>query len=244
MKLIEGIILKGVKYQENHKLVTVLTPEGLESLLVRGALNQKSKTFAYSQELTKIEYDCVAKDENALHIMTTGKVVSNYSVIKSNIDILNDALLLVELCEQLGGHIEDSATFYRFCADILDRMNTAEASPYYLLIFKLKCLYLLGVGPVFTSCVSCGSRENLVGFAFTSGGVKCESCRQPGDSFSAAEVVRIARFLYLTKLPDLTPEVLSQLPDRKPIVEFVDRYYEHYLGYRSRAARVINKMRE
>lgn len=242
MELKEGIVLKGAKYQENHKLVTLLTPEGLELLLVRGALKQKSKTFAYSQELTKIEYGYVAKNEDALKIITAGKVLSNYGAIKSDLDKLNDAMLIVEFCEQLGDHIEDGATFYRFCADILDLINDSAESAYYLMIFKLKSLYLLGVGPVFTSCVSCGRRDALAGFVFTAGGMKCEACRKQNEGFIPEGIARIVRFLYLTKLPELTPEVLSRLPDRRPVAEFIDRYYEHYLGYRSRAARIIEKM--
>lgn len=73
MELKEGIVLKGAKYQENHKLVTLLTPEGLELLLVRGALKQKSKTFAYSQELTKIEYGYVAKTKTRLRSLPPGR---------------------------------------------------------------------------------------------------------------------------------------------------------------------------
>ncbi|MCK9537322.1 MAG: DNA repair protein RecO [Bacilli bacterium] len=242
MDLKQGIILKAVKYQENHKIITVLTPDGIDALLVRGALNQKSKTFAYAQELTKIEFGYVAKYEQTLKILTAGKIVDNYSQIKIDFSKLNDALLMIELTDQLGVHIEDSATFYHFCDDILRLINVGTQTDYYLVIFKLKALYLLGVGPVFTSCVSCGTRGRLVGFDFTAGGMKCDACHTTGDYFVPAELVAIAKFLYLTKLPDITPEVLTKLPDRKTVMEFIDRYYDYYLGYRSRAGKIINKM--
>ena len=243
MNLKEGIILKAVKYQENHKLVTILTADGLFRLLVRGALNQKSKTFAYAQELIKIGFGFVARNEQALKILTAGKIIDNYSRIKSDFHKLNDAFIIIELADQLGTHIEDGATFYRFCSDILHLINTEDPADYYTVIFKLKTLYLLGVGPNFTSCVVCGTKEDLVGFDFTAGGMKCKACRRRGDVFVEAETAVLCKFLYLTKLPNLTAEILGKLPDREPALTFIDRYYDNYLGYRSRAGKIIDKMK-
>ena len=74
MELIEGIILKTIKYQENSKLCYIITKDGLLSLMVRASLDFHSKNFSYSQELTKVDFAITKSKKNSFDIMTSGIV--------------------------------------------------------------------------------------------------------------------------------------------------------------------------
>jgi DNA repair protein RecO (recombination protein O) len=243
MELREGIIVKSQKYQENSKLITLVNSEGMETYLVRGASDLKSRNFSYSQELTKIGYDAHTS-KNSFSILTQGKVLASYGSIKADFQKLNDALLIVESTYQLGIHLEDHSTFYQFLNEILQCLNSNHYNPYYLIIFRVKLLYLLGIGPVFSKCVECGRREQLTGFDFLKGGMKCENCDTHTADYYNQEVIEVLRFLYLTKMENLTIEVLDGLPKiAAEAAKFLDRYYEHFLGFQSQAQKIIKKMR-
>ncbi|HEY8395991.1 MAG TPA: DNA repair protein RecO [Bacilli bacterium] len=243
MELREGIIVRSQKYQENSKIITLVNSEGLATFLVRGAGNHKSRNFSYSQELTKIGYDFHNRS-NAFNILTTGKVIDSFRGIKSDLNKLNDALLIIEATNQLGIHLSDFTTFYQFLDEILFLLDQNPYHPYYLLIFRVKLLYLLGIGPVFSKCVVCGSREHLIGFDFLKGGMKCSECNSDSSIYYNQEVIQLLRLLYLTKLENLSSEFLNKLPNLTlEATKFLDRYYEHFLGYQSRASRIIQKMK-
>jgi DNA repair protein RecO (recombination protein O) len=243
MQLREGIIVKSQKYQENSKIITLVNTEGLETFLVRGASLHKSRNFSYSQELTKIGYD-FHSGRNSFNILTTGKVIESYGGIKADFNKLNDALLIIEATNQLGIHLSDFSTFYQFLDEILLLLDLNLYHPYYLLIFRVKILYLLGIGPVFSKCVECGNRDNLIGFDFLKGGMKCNECDNKNTIYYNQEVIQLLRFLYLNKLESLSTEVLEKLPNHYlEASKFLDRYYEHFLGYQSRASKIIKKMK-
>lgn len=244
MKLREGIIVRSQKYQENSKIISLINDEELTTFLVRGGANLKSRNFAYANELVKIGYDYTAKSADSLKIMTTGTILNNYTNIKTDFNKLNDALLILESTYQLGDHITDFTTYYYFTDDILNLLNDNPYTPYYLIIYRLKILYLLGVGPVFSKCINCDSKENLKGFVFLNGGMHCADCASVTDSFYQEDVIALLKFLYLTKLPNLSIEALNKLPNYlSELSKFLDMYYETFLGYRSRAEKVIKKMK-
>lgn len=244
MKLSEGIIVKSLKYQENSKIITILNEESLSTYYVKGGASFKSRNFSYSNELTKIGFDFNQKAKDSLKILTTGTIINNYSNIKQSFEKLNDCFLIMESINYLGDHINDFSTLYQFLDDILKIIDERVYSSYYLIIFRLKLLYLLGVGPVFSKCVNCTSPNNLVGFVFEHGGMYCSECSTLGMQYISKALTESLRFLYITKLENLSYEVIDGLEYNTNLIsKFLDNYYEHFLGFKSRANTVIEKMK-
>ena len=131
--------------------------------------------------------------------------------LSPSINKLNDALLIRNY-ESTQHASSDFNTFYQFLDEILFLLDQ-NYHPYYLLIFRVKLLYLLGIGPVFSKCVLCGERDNLIGFDFLKGGMKCATCASNAGIYHNQEVIQLLRLLYLTKLEDLSFELLKKLPD-------------------------------
>ena len=131
----EGIVIKSTKYQDASKLVSVLTKDGMDTLLVRYANNFKSKNYAYALEFTKIKYDFSKK--NTFAIMTSGIVLDNYTNIKNNNVIMYDVIEIFEMIYSLSSHVNNNETLYQFVTSIIDKINN-DYHKYYLIIFKLK----------------------------------------------------------------------------------------------------------
>ncbi len=236
MELEQGVVLKTIDYQENSKIIYLLTNQGIKSAVVRGAKNLKSHTYSYAQPLVKIEFE-IKKDR----YIGANKILYNYNNIKLDYNKITYALRIIEICYTLGEHITDSKLFYSFTTEILDLINNNEVYDIYELIFKIKTLYLLGVAPVFTKCVSCSSKENLIGFSFNNGGMKCSDCVKQDDFIYPKETVLEIKTIYLRKLNEL----ILLIKDNKlkynydKISRFLELYYEQYLGFVSKVNKVL-----
>lgn len=237
MELEQGIVLKTIDYQENSKIIYLLTKKGIVSAVVRGAKNLKSHTYSYAQPLVKIDFEL--KKERYIG---ANKILDNYNNIKLNYDKLTTSLKIIEICYTLGEHITDSELFYTFTNQILDLINNTDDDFYvYELIFKIKTLYLLGVAPVFSKCVSCGNDKNIIGFAFNNGGMKCSDCIKTDDFIYPKETILEIKTIYLIKLEQLILLINEkQLKyDYKKISRFLELYYEQYLGFVSKVNKVL-----
>lgn len=237
MELEQGIILKTIDYQENSKIVYILSSKGIKSAIVRGAKNLKSHTYSYAQPLVKIEFE-IKKDR----YIGASNILDNYNNIKLNYEKLSTSLKIIEICYTLGEHITDSILFYNFVNDILDIINKSNNNcDIYELIFKIKTLYLLGVAPVFSKCVSCGTKENLIGFSFNNGGMKCSNCIKSEDFLYPKETILEIKTIYLTKLDKLNLLINENKIkyNYNKINRFLELYYEQYLGFISKVNKVL-----
>lgn len=233
MNLKEGIVVKAINYQDNTKIIYLITEEGKQSLIVKGATNYKSHTFSYAQELTKIAYDTKKM------FLSSGKVISSYVTIKSDQAKLLSALQIIEISYELIDHINDYHVFYHFIDDILNLLNEGYHHEIVELIFRVKTLFLLGVAPIFNKCVECEAKENLVGFSFYDGGMKCQKHFQVNDYLYPSNVIQPLRLLYLSKLEVLQSQINQLEINYKEIDLFLNRYYEHYLGFVSRVKKIL-----
>ena len=237
MELEQGIVLKTIDYQENSKIIYLLTSKGIVSAVVRGAKNLKSHTYSYAQPLVKIEFE-LKKDR----YIGANKILDNYNNIKLDFDKLTSSLKIIEICYTLGEHITDSELFYSFTNEILQLINDAKDDHnIYELIFKIKILYLLGVAPVFSKCVSCGKNDNLIGFSFNNGGMKCSDCVRLDDFIYPKETILEIKTIYLIKLDKLILLINDKQfkYDYNKISRFLELYYEQYLGFVSKVNKVL-----
>lgn len=231
MKLEKGIILKTIDYQENSKIIYIMTCSGLKSAIVRGAKNYKSKTFAYSQPITLIEFS-MQKEK----YIEACNVLNYFNNIKLDNSRLISTLKIIEISYLLGEHITDYEIFFNFLNDILIAINEdKETYLYYELIFKTKTLYLLGVAPVFNKCVTCGTRNNIIGFSFNSGGMKCKKCYKTDNFIYPTDTVNDIKEMYLIKLPNLKEDINNKkiVYNYEKANRFLTLYYQQYLGFTS-----------
>lgn len=245
----EGIIVKTIKYQETSKIAFVLSNDGLFSYLIRNSNNYKSKNFSYSQELTKIAFDVSSNktSKKTFDVITSGKVLDNYSNIKSNSKKLFNVIEILEIVYSLSSHVSDNNVFYDFLNEILDLINTSECDNIYTLIFKIKSLYLLGIAPNLSNCSKCGKKEVLFSLELATGTSKCRNCFTLNDETIYGDNYNLFRLLYVTKMVMFTKENIMNLSDKyseaiDEVNKFLDNYYEHYLGYKSKTKKIINKI--
>ena len=237
MELREGIILKTLKYQENSKIAYIITKEGLVTALIRASLEYKSKNFSYSQELTKIEFDISKSKKNSFDILTSGRLIESYLNIKKDYNTLFEISKIIDITYKSIEHVTNNQNLYLLFDYLLDNYNKyfeRQNKQYYLLIFKLKLLYLLGVGPIFNKCVKCQKiiNDNNLIFSIERGGCICKNCIDINDVIYKDDFLSIIKILYLGKLDKLNQELIDKisLEFYMEIDDFIKKYYQKYLS--------------
>lgn len=236
---IEGIIIKQMDYKENSKLIYILTKDGLVSLEAKGSNSPKSKNGSYSKILTKI---CCSYRG---HTLTTGKVIDNFTNLKTDVKRYGVVSCVLELSYTLAPYITNFDTFYNFVSNILDLINTKDEYSIYERIFRIKSLYLLGIAPVLSKCVKCEKKQVLVGFSMDDGGMLCMDCVNDMKHLKTGKYIELFRYLYFAKTDEINISEINDKYDEsvfKDLDDFLDDYYETYIGYISKSRKILNKI--
>ena len=236
MELREGIILKTIKYQENSKIAYIITKEGLVTALIRASLEYKSKNYSYSQELTKIEFDISKSKRNSFDILTSGRLIDSYLNIKKDYNTLLEISKIIDLTYKSIEHVTNCEYLYQLFVYLLDKYDQNYQKnniKYYLLIFKVKLLYLLGVGFTTSKCSICGKNTlDFKGFSIERGGFVCNHCKSRVNDYLQGDYIKILQILYLAKLDKLNQELIDNIPLEfySDIEMLIKNYYNRYLS--------------
>jgi DNA repair protein RecO (recombination protein O) len=170
----KGLIVKVQDYLENAVIATILSPNGKQSLIIRGAKKLNTSTRRFANILTLIEFN--QTESKSMGTLTEGVILDNYTLIKDDLIRFNYALLILEKIAFFIEQITDFDTLYNFTIDILNKLKTTSYLNSYVLIFEIKLLYLLGVAPSFKTCPKCGKKVINGALDIKNGGYLCESC--------------------------------------------------------------------
>jgi len=244
VELKEGIIVKTIKYQDSSKIAYILTKDGLISALIKNCLNMKSKNYSYSKEASLIGFDLSLSKKNTFDVLTTGSVIDSFINIQNNYQKLICAVEILSLTYEYSNFIEDNFNFYNLVKNILIKINNNDFTDlsnyiFYTYIFKLKILYLLGVGPNFTKCNICNN-DNIVQFDIDSGLCYCE---KHSKSFNQKELIEVLKILYLGKIELFNEEIFNTLKIfNSDINRFINNYYERFLHLSNKNKKIFDKL--
>lgn len=223
----EAVIIRLTPYQEKDYIVNALTVKGFLSFRVRGALNVKSKfagkLFLYA--LVDIEVtEGVA-----------GFTLSNIETLNNMAKIFTDYNKIIVL--NLIGEIiqrtikdEDSVieTFTLIRNALHGLPNTSNLlSLCYLFITSLA--RQLGFGLVVDRCVSCGSKENIIGIDYRRGGLICADCNTGNTQRLDAAQIKTVRYGFMINETQLFRHEFSDeeiRPLLKRMIQYIEEIYD------------------
>ncbi len=227
----EGIIIKTINYSDSSKILYLLTPHGMQSLLAKGAKKIKSPIRHLTLSLTKISFN-KSKSAN-LPFLLNGDVIDDYEMIKKDLEMQTFAGHIFEVVYKMSNEL-DYQRLYDFISKILDEFILTKDPEFMTFVFELKFLYLMGLAPVFGRCVECDSNER-VGFDVYKGGMVCQ------NHVSRFTVKDSNVIVGLYKLYQYQYDGVFNI-DRRQTRLIIDQYYEHYLNYRSKSRDLLNNI--
>lgn len=209
----EGIIFKIADYKETSKILTILTPNGIETVIARGCKKMNSSLLFLCQTYNRISY---VRSEKSMYSLIEGSIIDSNESIKLNFK-KNQALSLI--FKHINLVNEYNETFYMFMLKVIEALKFIDEKSLYMM-FKVKMLYFLGINPQF-QC-GCGNKDSLINFDVHNGLAICNKC----TLVNRVNLVKIIYNLYYDKK-------FSVILDKKEydeIFDFITEYYYIHLN--------------
>lgn len=236
----EGLIIRLIDYKENAVIATVLTKEGKESIIIRGAKKMVTTTHRLASLLTLISY--TKTSTTPLATLIEGVVINNYTTIKSDLIKYNTVLVMLEKLNFFLDEINTNKFLYPFVISLLEAYQKSSFNTAYLTIFEIKLLYLLGVSPILNKCIVCGDNLKVGNLSIKSGGLICPRCALKTKYDLSSNDSLIYKEAYYTKLKDVDEKLLAVLEQNNNISNFIDEYYNYYLDFSSKTKKILKKI--
>lgn len=226
MNEIEGIIVKELDYRDTSKIITVLTRNGLISMIAKGCKSPKSTLRSCTDKLTYGKFYIKYK-ENKLSILNNFDNYSCFKNIRSDFIKLGFSIYLLDISYQVGRDSFNNL-MYDNLIDCLKKID-ADINPLLITnILELRYLNYLGVSPILDTCASCNSSNNIIGLSVNKGGFVCSSCFN-NDMVIESKTVKLIRLYNLIDI-----KKIDNVSVNKSIINeinrFIDEYYDKYTG--------------
>ena len=200
--------------------------------LVKSARKQDSQHGA-SFDLLNLSEILYYEGENFIY-PSQSELIENWENLKKGDERIQSCLRGAKLINKFLQKGQEETGVYRLFKQTLSAMNVEEQVNWRSVEigFYLKLIKLAGIKPALLNCSLCGSSVDVgekVGFSPSSGGVVCDNCNKPDDSFAISPRLRKS----LNILGDLPQEMADRLAlSRKDYLEslkILDRLAEYHL---------------
>lgn len=238
----QGIVLKKTDYKETGSIITLITNEGIETLIVKGTKKTSSKLRSLTNIFSLIDY--VRTSNDGLNTLIEGTVVESYCNFYDDIEKMSYAQVIIEKILILSNSITDYQILYSFLIDIFNLLSFTNYPEIVTLVFEVKLLYLLGIAPNLKTCIKCQKAADGV-FVLNEGGIICRNClRNYKYSFILNnEETDVFKLLYLIKINMINQnfyDIIKSVYQRLNLA--VDYYYNYFLDFTSSAKKVIKQL--
>ena len=236
-----GIVIHNQKYKDTSSLISVLSKNELMTYQVKGVEKAGSGTLKFTQLLTKLSFNYA---NGSLRTLTDAYIDDNYSDIKLDLNKYNYALIIMEKLNNFYSAISEKELIYDFFNELIEMLKITNYPKEVALIFEVKLLYLLGVSPIFKTCVNCGRVFDIKNgvFNFAQGGMICDNCKRRFVANLNGDESTILKKIYVTKIKDVDEEVLLEYSKYSKISEVVDEYYRFHLEFDSKVKKVMKEL--
>lgn len=237
----KGIVLTSKEYKENARLLTILTENGLESSILKGAskINSKNKSFSIAPLL--VEY--VSSNTSPISTFIEAVTVNSYINIKTNQNKVLVVMAIIEKCLAFTENIDNKTMFFNFIISILNILDNTSYPNIVLNLFEIKLMYLLGIAPVLNKCVICNMQKDDYVLSIKSAGCLCNECSKLYEYELNNNLTKLYQYLYLIKIDKVDEKFLTLISKSEVnLDDWIDKYYEKYIDFRSKTKKIIKKV--
>lgn len=194
----QGVVLRTIRLGEADRIVTLATAgRGKVRAVVKGVRKTTSRWGSRLEPLSHVSVICWQGRE--LDTVTQAQVLDHFRVLRTDLDRLSRATVLLEVVDQVFQEGQANPRLYAMLVGALRTMDTAD-SPLVMAGFLWKLLALEGSAPLLDACARCSTPaselfpEGLVAFDLAEGGALCRSCRR-GIPVSPEALAVVGRIL-------------------------------------------------
>ena len=199
----EGIVLKQTKPVGGRSILSILTEDhGKISCGANLGMKGKNRTNLAVSPFTHASYSLFRN--RGSYNLAGAEVIKSYYSIGEDVDKYMAGARILELTDRFLAEGEKAPAIFSLVIEYLDELAEREKDFGTLNIaFEFKALRILGVMPVMSECVSCGSDSGMKKLDIAQGGRICEKCyknaQKSGNSSliydMTDDIVKVVEFL-------------------------------------------------
>lgn len=145
----EGIVIKGFRYGESSKIVTIFSRDlGKFTALVKSTRSFKSRNSGVFDNLNHISVIFNRKESSDLQFINKGECINPFSQIKTDLEKLSGAFRILELVNHATHDYDTNEELFDLVNNCLTSLNKCERNTgNYLLYFQANLIKLMGIKP-------------------------------------------------------------------------------------------------
>ncbi len=172
----EGIVLREIEYQDNDKLLTVLTRDrGKITVRARGVKSSRSRLKAACQLLTFSEFTLFEKQGKIT--VTEAAPKEMFSELRNDLELLSLASYFAQVTDVVAQEEDPMPELLSLLLNVLYALGRLK-KPQAMVkaVFELRIACIAGFLPDLRGCTVCGE-EMPDRFNITQGVLQCAACR-------------------------------------------------------------------
>lgn len=213
----KAIVLKAADYNENDKLLTLLTEElGVVYAYAPGARKMKSRLSSVSSMFCYGEFVLFRNRDR--YTIDQAESIMMFMGIRNDLDLLSYASYFCELALGVTTEEEPSGETLRLLLNTIYYLEKKKDPVILKAIFEMRMMTIIGFAPELIACSECGEYErDAFWFNLENGKAVCVECREnPGKteiplSGSAFMALRHIVYAPMDKLFGFTIGSLSRI---------------------------------
>lgn len=240
IKTIRGVIINETPHKESSKILSVLTEDGIISLISKGCKSLKSPLRMISNKLSYNEF-VIYYHEDGLSLLKEGSIINYFDKIKSDLLLNSYLIYITDLTKQVISE-GDSKVIFNTYIEAVTKINEGFNPKIITNILEVKFLDYLGAPINFKSCVKCGNDKDIVTISARDGGYICKDC-YTNELVYDSKMFKMLKMYYLVDIKTITELKISD-SIIESINEFLTDYYDSYTGIYIKSKSFLNTILE
>jgi DNA repair protein RecO (recombination protein O) len=177
LSTVDGLVLRAQNYGENDKLVTILTRDGKQTVLAKGARSMKSKIKNITEPFVYANFELNQKG-TAIAWVKGGSSIEIFYSLREEVEKLFLATYICDIANELSGERADGSDMLRLTLNTLfaivkDLRPLAQIKA----VYEMRAAAISGYCPNLDYCEECENDEaQLTYFDVTNGALICSEC--------------------------------------------------------------------
>lgn len=252
LSTVDGLVIRSQNYGENDKLITILTAEGKQTVLAKGARSMKSKIKTITEPFVYANFELNQKG-GAIPWIKGGSSTEIFYNLREDVEKLFLATYICDVANELSGELVDANDMLRLTLNTLYAI-VKDLRPLSQIkaVYEMRAAAISGYCPNLDYCERCEDEEaELTYFDVMNGALICSECLNKNGEIVKKNLSTLfddvrertvlipltpasrtaIRFSIVAPSEKIFSFTLSEAEDQKTFSKACEEYLLHHLGH-------------
>ncbi|KPK32448.1 MAG: hypothetical protein AMS24_04195 [Chlamydiae bacterium SM23_39] len=194
----ESITLQSVPYQEKKRILSLLTKNGIISILVKNLSQKNTKLLSFTNPFCLAEITYIKKKSD-IHLLEDVNILDQHYFLRENLDFINTAFFLKKTLLEIQQFFKKYSLLYLFFKKYIKKIPIIDKNTL-ISSFLLKILYYEKLLDLKKNCNKCNEKASFIYM----GESLCKNHKEPfSHIFSISEFEKMEKLIKTIKFSEM-----------------------------------------